>query len=272
MLPAERRTDARPVTGAALVTGAAQGIGAAVAAALAGAGVPVALLDRTGDVEETARSLAEGGAAALALVADVTDADAVERAVATTEQELGPLGLLANVAGVLRTGAVLDVPDSDLADCLAVNTTGVWNAGRAAGRRMYDRGAGAIVTVASNAAGTPRVGMAAYSASKAASVALTRSLGLELAPHVRCNVVCPGSTDTAMQRGLWADPTAGPTDDSGAGPVIAGSLEQHRLGIPLGRIGEADDVAAAVLFLASDAARQITMQSLTVDGGATLGA
>jgi 2,3-dihydro-2,3-dihydroxybenzoate dehydrogenase len=252
------------IGGAALVTGAGRGIGAAVARAFAEAGVPVALLDRDEVVHDTAAQL---GGAALALVADVARPDAVAAAVDRAEDALGPIAALANVAGVLRTGPVLDADDADLADCLAVNTTGVWNTGRVVGRRMYARRAGAIVTVASNAAGTPRVGMGAYAASKAASLALTRALGLELAPHVRCNAVCPGSTDTAMQRSLWPDPA----DDTGALPVIAGRPDQYRLGIPLGRIAEPADVAAAVLFLAGPAARQITMQSLTVDGGATLG-
>jgi 2,3-dihydro-2,3-dihydroxybenzoate dehydrogenase len=249
--------------GAVLVTGAARGIGAAVARAFAAAGEPVALLDRDGEVERTAAELG-----AMAIVADVTDAAAVEAAEQRTAAELGPIVALANVAGVLRTGPVLDVGDADLSDCLAVNVVGLWNTGRSVGRRMLARRTGSIVAVASNAAATPRVGMAAYAASKAAAVSLTRGLGLELAPHVRCNVVCPGSTDTAMQRSLWADPA----DDRGALPVIEGSLREHRLGIPLGRIADPCDVARAVLFLAGPAARHITLQSLTVDGGATLGA
>lgn len=252
------------IDGTALVTGAGRGIGAAVARAFAEAGAPVALLDRD---EVVLRTAADLGPLALGIVADVTDPCAVEAAVKQVEDELGPLAALANVAGVLRTGPILDADDGDLAECLAVNTTGVWNTGRAVGRRMYGRRSGSIVTVASNAAATPRFGMTAYAASKAASVAITRGLGLELAPHVRCNVVCPGSTDTDMLRSMWADPA----DDRGALPVIEGRLDQYRLGIPLQRIAEPDDVAAAVLFLAGPAARQITMQSLTVDGGATLG-
>lgn len=251
---------------AALVTGGARGIGAAVAAALAADGRPVALLDRDPAVRDTADGLT-GGPGALGLVADVADASAVDRSVDEAERELGPLGLLVNAAGVLRAGTVLDTADDDLAACLTVNTTGVWNTGRAAGRRMYARGAGAIVTIASDASRTPRTGMGAYAASKAASVSLTRTLGLELAPHVRCNVVCPGATDTAMQRALWPDPA----DDGGAAAVVSGAPERYRLGIPLGRIADATDVAAAVLFLAGDGARHITMQSLTVDGGASLG-
>jgi 2,3-dihydro-2,3-dihydroxybenzoate dehydrogenase len=110
------------------------------------------------------------------------------------------------------------------------------------------------------------VGMAAYAASKAAAVAYTRCLGLEVAAAgVRCNVVSPGSTDTPMLRGLWhceADRSA----------TVDGDLGRHRLGIPLRRVADPTDIAAAVVFLLSDAARQITLHELTVDGGAGLGA
>ena len=106
--------------------------------------------------------------------------------------------------------------------------------------------------------------MAAYAASKAAATMLIRCLGLELAAAgVRCNVVSPGSTDTAMHEALWADGSA-------AHRSIAGSPEHFRVGIPLGRIASPADVADAVLFLASDRARHITMQDLLADGGASL--
>jgi 2,3-dihydro-2,3-dihydroxybenzoate dehydrogenase len=256
---------APPEPALALVTGAARGIGAAVARAFAATGAPVALLDRDEAVHEVAAELG-----ALAVTADVADAEAVEAAVAHVEREAGPIGALANVAGVLRGGPVLDLDDADWHTCLAVNATGVWNTGRAVGRRMHRRGTGSnvtgsIVTVASNAAAVPRTGMAAYAASKAAAVALTRCLGLELAPHVRCNVVCPGSTDTPM---LQASLPAG----AGTEAVVEGVAEQFRVGIPLGRIAAPADVAASVLFLSGPAARHITLQSLTVDGGAALGA
>ena len=252
----------------ALVTGAAGGIGRAVAEALAGVGHPVVVLDLDDRVHTVAEELSAQGARAHGLVADVTDANSVRAAVAAAERELGPIGVLASVAGVLRAGPVLELDDADWARCLAVNATGLWHVGRAVGRLMYERGGGSIVTVASNAAAVPRVGMAAYAASKAAAAMLTRCLALELAPTVRCNVVCPGSTDTAMLRSLWPDPA----DERGAGVTVAGTPEEFRLGIPLGRIAEPEDIAQAVVFLAGPRSRHITLQTLTVDGGATLGA
>jgi 2,3-dihydro-2,3-dihydroxybenzoate dehydrogenase len=126
------------------------------------------------------------------------------------------------------------------------------------------RRSGVIVTVASNASSVPRQQMAAYAASKAASTQFTRCLGLELAEFgIRCNVVSPGSTDTDMQRQLWTSP-------DGERAAIAGSPASFRLGIPLGRIANAADIAEAVCFMASDSARHITMHDLRVDGGATL--
>jgi 2,3-dihydro-2,3-dihydroxybenzoate dehydrogenase len=132
---------------------------------------------------------------------------------------------------------------------------------------MTARGRGSIVTVASNAGGIPRTGMAAYAASKAASVMFTKCLGLEVAGQgVRCNTVSPGSTLTDMQRGMWA---AG-DEDASARRVIEGDPAAYRTGIPLGRIADPADIADAVVFLASDRARHITMHDLYVDGGATL--
>ena len=249
----------------AVVTGAARGIGTAVTAALAGQGALVAAVDVDADaVEESAAAHRAGGRRVLGFGADVSDPAAVDRVVADTERLLGDIGILVNVAGVLRPGPVLETSDADWTATFAVNTTGVFLLARAVARRMVPRGAGSIVTVGSNAAGIPRTGMAAYAASKAAATMFTRCLGLELAAHgIRCNIVSPGSTDTDMQRALW-------TDERGAERVIAGSLQDFRTGIPLGRIADPADIADAVAFLVSDQARHITMHDLYVDGGATL--
>ncbi|MGK4004659.1 2,3-dihydro-2,3-dihydroxybenzoate dehydrogenase [Sorangium sp. So ce1036] len=251
----------------ALVTGAAQGIGEAVARALAARGARVAGLDANEErLSGVMDDLGARGHRAAAFPVDVADSQAVERAVDRAERALGPIEMLVNVAGVLRMGQAVALSDEDWERTFAVNTRGVFHVSRAVARRMIPRRSGAIVTVGSNAARTPRMHMAAYAASKAAVTMFTKCLGLELAEHdIRCNVVSPGSTDTPMQRALWAD-------DRGAQAVIAGSLAAFRLGIPLNRIATPGDVADAVLFLLSDRARHITMHDLCVDGGATLGA
>jgi 2,3-dihydro-2,3-dihydroxybenzoate dehydrogenase len=236
----------------ALVTGAAQGIGAAVVRALAERGARVAALDV--NAEELNALTAE--TQAVPFPADVRDSFEVDGAVDRIERELGPIDILVNVAGVLRMAPVTALSDEDWETTFAVNTTGVFNVSRAVARRMMPRRAGAVVTVGSNAAAVPRMQMAAYAASKAASTLFTKCLGLELAHHnIRCNVVSPGSTDTAMQRMLW-------TDETGPHAVIRGALDSYRLGIPLGRIAAPADIADAVMFLVSDRARHITMHDL----------
>ncbi|MFP2960190.1 2,3-dihydro-2,3-dihydroxybenzoate dehydrogenase [Myxococcus sp. 1LA] len=253
-------------TRVALVTGAAQGIGAAVARALAGEALIAAVDTNAEGLNALVAELHEKGQRAVAFTASVSDGAAVDAVVERVERELGPIEVLTNVAGVLRAGPILTYSDEDWAFTFSVNALGVFQVSRAVARRMVPRRRGVIVTVGSNAGAVPRTQMAAYAASKAASSMFTKCLGLELAPHgIRCNVVSPGSTDTAMQRALWAD-------DSGAQAVIAGSPESYRLGIPLQRIASPEDIANAVRFLVSDAARHITLHDLRVDGGATLDA
>jgi 2,3-dihydro-2,3-dihydroxybenzoate dehydrogenase len=256
--------DRKPV---ALVTGAARGIGSAVCRALVREGVAVAALDRdAGALRATVDTLRRDGAEILELAADVADPEAVERAVAKTELELGPIGSLASVAGVLHCAPVLELSNEAFDSTFDVNVRGAFYVCRSVGRRMVARSSGAIVAVGSNAASVARVNMAAYAASKAALRSFVHCLGLELAGRgVRCNLVSPGSTDTDMQRAFWAP-------EQGEREIIAGNLRTHRLGIPLGRLGSPDDVAEAVLFLLSDRARHITLHDLRVDGGATLGA
>jgi len=250
----------------AVVTGAAQGIGEAVARALAARGALVAGLDSNAERLRVAMAeIKARGRNAVALPVDVTNSHAVHELIDWIERELGPIAILVNVAGVLRINPIPALRDEDWEHCFSVNTRGVFHLCRAVAAHMIPRRSGAIVTVGSNAATTPRKHMAAYAASKAAATMFTKCLGLELAEYgIRVNVVSPGSTDTAMQRSLWSD-------ESGAKNVIEGNLAAYRLGIPLGRIATPDDIAAAVAFLVSEQARHITMHDLVVDGGATLG-
>jgi len=239
------------------VTGANQGIGLAVARRFHALGAAVIGFDR---VFETGVDLPWER-----VTLDVSDAGAV----AETCRGLlaaGPgVDVLVNVAGILRLGAVEDLTDEDWRDSFAVNVSGPFHLMRVVIPQFKERRRGCIVTVSSNAAHVPRVGMAAYGASKAALTSLTMTAGLELAEHgVRCNVVSPGSTDTPMQRAMWSGP-------DGAAATIAGSPQQYKLGIPLRKLATPEDIAATVVFLASPAAGHITLADILVDGGATLG-
>lgn len=251
----------------AIVTGAAGGIGEAVVRNLGERGVVVAAVDRDADrLEETVRRLAAEGLPVEAFPADVTRAASVEALVGAVEHRLGPVEYLVNAAGVLRLGEARKLTDEDWADTFAVNTTGVFHMSRAVVNGMVERTRGAIVTVTSNAAATPRSDMAAYAASKAAATMFTRCLGLEVARYgIRCNVVAPGSTDTPMLSSMWRD-------ESDRRRTIEGNPGAYRVGIPLGRVASPATVADSVVFLLSDQASHITLHALTVDGGASLGA
>ncbi|MDQ2957699.1 MAG: 2,3-dihydro-2,3-dihydroxybenzoate dehydrogenase [Actinomycetota bacterium] len=250
----------------ALVTGAAGGIGAAIVRALAEQGVAVAALDRDKDrLNDSLAPLLDEGLAVSGFPTDVTSSAEVADTVAGVESELGPIDYLVNAAGVLRMGSVLSLTDQDWLDTFAVNANGVFYVSRAVVRGMIARESGAIVTIGSNAAHTPRTEMAAYAASKAAVTLFTKSLGLEVAKYgIRCNLVAPGSTDTPMLSSMWHD-------ESGRQATIDGQPAAYKLGIPLAKLAQPADVSDAVLFLLSDRAGHITLQELTVDGGATLG-
>lgn len=248
--------------GWALVTGGASGIGRAIALGLLRHDVRVVVWDHEGAALE--RLNAELGQKLMLQRVDVTDVNAVDLAYGRAERTLGAPGSLVNCAGVLCTGSLLadDFDVTGLRRALAVHVEGVLHVTRRVSRAMVAQRRGAVVTVSSNAADTPRIGMGAYATSKAASTQLTRCFGLELARHgVRCNVVSPGSTQTPMLNQLIGEDTEG---------AIAGSAEHFRLGIPLGRVASAEDTAETVLFLLSRSARHVTLHDLRVDGGATL--
>lgn len=228
-----------------LVTGAAGGIGSAVVDSLLSAGYAVTAWGDEHDVTERAE---------IAAAVEALDAES-------------PIDGLVHCAGVLAENSALRGSAAALERCVTVNLYGVTNVCQPVARRMVGRRRGAIVVVSSNAAVVPRAGMAAYAASKAAATSWTRTLALECAEYgVRCNVVSPGSTDTPMLRGMW------PEGEDRSAAVIAGTPGAYRLGIPLRRIAQPADIAAACAFLLSPAARHITMHDLRVDGGATLDA
>ncbi|ABY39045.1 2,3-dihydro-2,3-dihydroxybenzoate dehydrogenase [Brucella suis] len=240
-----------------IVTGAAQGIGRRVAERFLAEGATVIGLDR---------QAGEADAPFRLIRLDITDAAEVRAVSDGLKAEGKPLDILVNVAGVLKLGNTDRLSAEDWKTCMDVNASGPFHLLSQWVPVFRDQRHGAIVNVASNAAHVPRLNMAAYCASKAALASFSHCVALELAPYgVRCNVVSPGSTRTAMLGAMLNDP-------SGEAQLVRGLPEQFKLGIPLGKIAMPDDIANVILFLASDQAGHVTMQDIVVDGGATLGA
>ncbi|EFT7362787.1 2,3-dihydro-2,3-dihydroxybenzoate dehydrogenase [Salmonella enterica] len=239
------------------VTGAGKGIGYATALAFVDAGARVIGFDRE-FTQESYPFATE--------VMDVADAGQVAQVCQRVLQKTPRLDVLVNAAGILRMGATDALSVDDWQQTFAVNVGGAFNLFSQTMAQFRRQQGGAIVTVASDAAHTPRIGMSAYGASKAALKSLALTVGLELAGcGVRCNVVSPSSTDTDMQRTLWVSEDA-------EQQRIRGFGEQFKLGIPLGKIARPQEIANTILFLASDLASHITLQDIVVDGGSTLGA
>ena len=238
------------------LTGASGGIGQAIAARLTAGGLTVLGFD----------TQAPGAPSSLKgfTTVDVSDSDALTAAFTSAAERYGAPAHLVVAAGVIVTGRIEDTTQEDANRAFAVNTFGVLNSLRA-GIPLLDRHRSpSVVVISSNAAKVPRIGLAAYGASKAAAEAIAKTAGLEYAAEgIRINCVAPGSTNTPMLTAV-----VGAQAERAA---IAGTPEDYRLGIPLQRIAEPDDIAEVVEFLLSDAARHITMESLTTDGGATRG-
>ena len=244
----------------ALVTGAGSGIGRAIALRLARDGSAVAV----NDVEPeraalVAREVDAAGGRGAAVVADVGDREAARRMVADAVAALGGLDLLVNNAGLCRLGAIAEFPEADWHATFRVNVDGVFFCCQAALPLMLARGRGNIINIASwsGKAGAPYFGP--YCASKFAVIGLTQSLAKEVAAQgIRVNAVCPGIVAGTEMR----------TRVDGEARALGRPTSIDRVGwIPMGRLGEAEDVANVVAFLASDDARYMTGQALNVTGG-----
>lgn len=244
-----------------IVTGGGGGIGGATCRRFAAEGAKVAVFDMN---LETAHKVADcikalGGTAA-AFKCDITDRAAVNAAVAATVAQLGPIDVLVNNAGwdVFKP-FVKTVPD-EWSKLIAINLTGALHMLHAVLPGMVERNAGRIVNIASDAARGGSSGEAVYSACKGGLVALSKTLAREHARHnITVNVVCPGPTDTALLAGV----AEGARDP-------AKLIEAFRNAIPLGRLGEPDDLASAIAFFGSDDASFITGQVISVSGGLTM--
>lgn len=242
----------------ALITGAASGIGRASAVLFAkeGAKVAVADIDEAGG-RRTVESIAQSGGTSVFVKADVTKADDVEGMIRKTAGQFGKLDILFNNAGIGTAFTPLEQVDEALYDrVMAINVKSIFLGCKYAAPLMKAQGGGAIINTASISGIRPRPGLTVYAASKGAVIIFTKAIAIELAPHkIRVNCISPVVTDTA-----FITKTIAPDQ-------IEGAKKGMLTTIPLGRMGEPEDMAAAALYLASDEASLVTGISLDVDGG-----
>jgi NAD(P)-dependent dehydrogenase (short-subunit alcohol dehydrogenase family) len=243
----------------ALVTGASSGIGRATALRLAQEGGAVVLVALPGDdLDAAAEECRATGSAALVIPTDVADSQQVAAAFEHAET-LGPLSAVFSNAGISIVGPATELHDDDWLRQLHVNLSGSFYVVREAARRMIPRGRGAVVLTGSELGLVGQTGYVGYTATKGGVLAMTRAFAAELASHgIRVNSISPGTTETPMLMAEFA-----------AAPDPARERAENESTIPLGRIGQPGDIAAAVAFLLSDEAAYITGANMVVDGGRT---
>lgn len=244
-----------------IVTGGAGGIGSATCRRLARAGAKVAVFDLNLEAaQKVAEAIQADGGVALAVRCDITSRTEVDAAVATTEAELGPIDVLVNNAGWDIFKPFTKTVPAEWDRLIAINLTGALHMHHAVLPGMVARGGGRIVNIASDAARGGSSGEAVYAACKGGLVALSKTLAREHARHqITVNVVCPGPTDTALLAGV-AEGAANPEK----------LIDAFKKAIPLGRLGQPDDLAGAIAFFGSDEAAFITGQVISVSGGLTM--
>ena len=247
----------------AVVTGAATGIGAATALAFAAEGAQVALADvHQAALDDRLAKITAAGAEAIAVHVDVSKADDVQRMVAAAVDAFGGIDYLVASAGIQTYGTVVSTDEDTWDRTLGVNAKGVYLAARYCIPEMVKRGGGAIVNVASVQGINSQPNVAAYSASKGAVIAMTRTMALDhAADNIRSNSLCPGSVDTPMLRS--SAQLFSPDDPRGA-------LDEWGGLHALGRIAQPSEMAQVALFLCSDAASFITGAAIVADGGLTI--
>jgi 3-oxoacyl-[acyl-carrier protein] reductase len=239
----------------ALVTGGGSGIGRAVALELARAGAHVAVTGRrVPPLEETAGMIETAGGKALAVAGDVSCPQDVERVIGRVISTWGQLQIAVNAAGVAHEGSLAETTPEDFDRVISINLRGVYLVCRAAAAHLAATGNGAIVNIASILGMRGTRGTLVYSISKAGVISLTRCIAGELGPAVRANCICPDGVRTAMLEDML---------NAMSPEAYSRLMTQY----PLRRLGEPEDIAHAVAFLASDAASWISGQVLVIDGG-----
>jgi 3-oxoacyl-[acyl-carrier protein] reductase len=235
----------------AIVTGASRGIGRAVARTLASAGASVVAGARGENAAEVVTEITAAGGKAIAVALDVTDGASITAAVAQASSTFGKVDILINNAGITRDTLMLRMKREDWDAVIATNLTGAFTCTQAVLKGMVKQRYGRIVTISSVVGQSGNAGQANYAASKAGLIGFSKALAREVASrNITVNVVAPGLIDTDMTRAI--------TD---------AAHQDWAASIPLGRLGTPDDIAAAVCFLASDAASYITGHVLAVNGG-----
>ena len=235
----------------ALVTGASRGIGRAIAMRLAADGATVVAAARGTNANDTANAIRSAGGAAESIALDVTDAAAIEQSIAGILERHGRIDVLVNNAGITRDTLLLRMKRDDWDSVLQTNLTAAFACAQAVLKPMIKQRAGRIINITSVVGQSGNAGQANYAASKAGLIGFTKALALEVASrNITVNAVAPGLIDTDMTRA-----------------ISGGAHEDWASRIPLKRLGTADDVAAAVSFLASDEASYITGHVLAVNGG-----
>lgn len=238
----------------ALVTGASRGIGKAIALVLGQAGAKVACIARNEEkLRETADAIASAGGTAVVYTCDVTDSAAVQKVVDAVVEDWDQLDIVVNNAGITRDTLIPRMSDEDWDDVISTNLRSVFLFTRAASLVMMRRRSGRIINISSVSGIMGNPGQSNYSASKAGIIGLTRSVARELGSRkVTVNAICPGFIATEMTDAL--------------GPAVQDEVKKR---VPAKRLGKAEEIADAVLYLASDSAAYLTGQILTLDGGLT---